>query len=38
MIIKKVAIGNDTEAFIEDRFSNSLNIIFSNDNNRGKHY
>lgn len=36
MIIKKVAIGNDTEAFIEDRFSNSLNIIFSNDNNRGK--
>ncbi|HEY9006579.1 MAG TPA: hypothetical protein VIM75_10610 [Ohtaekwangia sp.] len=36
MIIKKVGFGNSSEAFIEGRFSNSTNIIFSNDNNRGK--
>lgn len=36
MIIKKIAIGNESEAFIEDRFTNNLNIIFSDDNNRGK--
>ncbi|MBD3892229.1 MULTISPECIES: hypothetical protein [Flavobacteriaceae] len=36
MIIKKTAFGNSQEAFIEDRFKNTTNIIFSNDNNRGK--
>jgi len=36
MIIKKIAIGNSYEAFIEERFQNKTNIIFSNDNNRGK--
>ncbi|MCY8341783.1 hypothetical protein MOC69_10850 [Bacillus haynesii] len=36
MLIKKVAIGNEQEAFIEDRFSEKMNIISSDDNNRGK--
>lgn len=36
MKIKKVAFGNSKEAFIEDRFKDGLNIIFSNDNNKGK--
>lgn len=36
MIIKKVYIGNKEEAFIEKRFIEGLNIIFSDDNNRGK--
>lgn len=36
MIIKKVALGNNEEAFIEDSFSEGLNIISSDDNNKGK--
>ncbi|OMF45421.1 hypothetical protein [Paenibacillus amylolyticus] len=36
MIIKKVLVGNEKEAFIEDRFSNKINIISSDDNNKGK--
>lgn len=36
MIIKKIAFGNKDEAFIESRFKENTNIIFSNDNNRGK--
>lgn len=36
MIINKIAIGNSQEAFIEDRFTNGLNIISSDDNNKGK--
>ncbi len=36
MKIKKVAFGNTDEAFIESRFKDNLNIIFSNNNNRGK--
>ena len=36
MIIKKVAFGNFDEAFIENRLTESVNIIFSNENNRGK--
>ncbi len=36
MKIKKVSVGNATEAYIEDRFSNNLNIISSDDNNKGK--
>ncbi|QHL87636.1 hypothetical protein GU926_09380 [Nibribacter ruber] len=36
MILKKVAIGNRFEAFIEERFQDKTNIIFSDDNNKGK--
>lgn len=36
MIIKEVAFGNQHEAFIETRFSDGANIIFSTDNNKGK--
>lgn len=36
MIINKIAIGNSREAFIENRFTNGLNIILSDDNNKGK--
>lgn len=36
MIIHKVALGNNEEAFIEDTFSDGLNILLSDDNNKGK--
>lgn len=36
MIIKKMAVGNKDEAFIESNFQNGLNIISSDDNNKGK--
>lgn len=36
MIIRKVAVGNSEEAFIEDTFSDGLNILLSDDNNKGK--
>lgn len=36
MIIKKVALGNASEAFIENRLENRTNIIFSDENNKGK--
>lgn len=36
MIIKKIAFGNSHEAFIEQRLTEQVNIIFSNDNNKGK--
>ena len=36
MIIRKVAVGNSEEAFIEDTFSEGLNILLSDDNNKGK--
>ncbi len=36
MIIKKIAFGASNEAFIEDRLTNGFNIIFSDDNNKGK--
>lgn len=36
MRIRKVAIGNHTEAFIENGFSDGINIISSDDNNKGK--
>lgn len=36
MIVKTIAFGNDSEAFIEDRLANNVNIVFSDDNNRGK--
>lgn len=36
MKILKTGCGNNNEAFIEDRFTDGVNIIFSNDNNKGK--
>jgi hypothetical protein len=36
MLIKKIAFGDNTEAFIEERLTNGLNVIYSDDNNRGK--
>ncbi|TDW25087.1 hypothetical protein EDD63_10628 [Breznakia blatticola] len=36
MIIKKVAIGNSQEAYVESRINNGVNILFSLDNNKGK--
>ncbi|MDC0003298.1 hypothetical protein OAE19_02775 [Porticoccaceae bacterium] len=36
MKIKKVAFGDFDESFVEDRFKNNVNIIFSDDNNKGK--
>lgn len=36
MIIKKVAIGNCEEGFVENNIINGINIISSDDNNRGK--
>lgn len=36
MRIKKIAFGDAEEAFVEGRLSNGLNVIFSDDNNRGK--
>lgn len=36
MIIKKIAFGDVSESFIEDNFTSGFNIIFSDDNNKGK--
>ncbi len=36
MLIKKIAFGDDEEAFIEGRLTDGLNVIYSDDNNRGK--
>lgn len=36
MQINKVIIGNKEEAFVENRFTNGINIISSDDNNKGK--
>lgn len=36
MIIKKIAFGNEVEAYIETRLQNKVNIIFSDDNHKGK--
>ena len=36
MIIKKIAFGDAEEAFIEERLTSGFNIIFSDDNNKGK--
>ena len=36
MKIKCIALGNPQEAFIEDRLGDGVNIIFSDDNNKGK--
>lgn len=36
MIIKSIFIGNTTEAFLEVGFSEGFNLIYSDDNNKGK--
>ncbi|MCW6665040.1 hypothetical protein NHG32_05050 [Aerococcaceae bacterium NML191219] len=36
MLIKKIALGNLEEAFIESRLTEGINIIYSDDNNKGK--
>jgi len=36
MILLTAGLGNLEEAFIENRFVDGLNIIYSNDNNKGK--
>ena len=36
MVIKKIMFGDEKEAFIEDSFTEKINIIFSDDNQRGK--
>ena len=36
MIIKKMAVGNKDEAFVENDFNEGVNIISSDDNNKGK--
>lgn len=36
MRVKKIAFGDKTEAFIEERLTDGLNVIYSDDNNRGK--
>lgn len=36
MHVKKIAIGNREEGYIEDRFIDGFNIILSDDNNKGK--
>lgn len=36
MYVKKIAIGNTKEAFVENRLTSGFNILFSDDNNRGK--
>ena len=36
MIVKKIAIGNSEEAYIEDSFSKGVNVILSDENNKGK--
>lgn len=36
MIIKSIALGNVDEAYVEERLTDGVNIIFSDDNNKGK--
>ena len=36
MKILKTGCGNTQESFIEDRLTDGVNVIFSNDNNKGK--
>ncbi|WP_061014963.1 hypothetical protein [Photobacterium leiognathi] len=36
MIFKSFGVGNKIESFYEDRFSDRVNVIYSDDNNRGK--
>ena len=36
MKIIKVGLGNTDEAYIESKLSDGINIIFSDENNKGK--
>lgn len=36
MKVKKIAFGDSTEAFIEDSLEDNVNVIYSDDNNKGK--
>ncbi|HHF3006998.1 TPA: hypothetical protein ACPJ1B_004452 [Vibrio diabolicus] len=36
MKVIKIAVGNDAEAFIESDLTSGVNVIYSDDNNRGK--
>ena len=36
MLIKEIALGNNNECYIESKITDGVNIIFSDDNNRGK--
>jgi hypothetical protein len=36
MIIRKIAVGNNIESFVEDSLTGGFNIISSDDNNKGK--
>ena len=36
MIIRKIGVGDAEEAFIENRLKSGFNIIYSDDNNKGK--
>ncbi len=36
MLVKKILIGNENEAYIENRLNSGFNIFLSSDNNRGK--
>lgn len=36
MIVRRVAIGNSEEAFVGPCFSDGKNLVYSNDNNKGK--
>jgi len=36
MVIKKMGFGNSKKAFIENNINDGVNIIFSDDNNKGK--
>ncbi|ANS87433.1 hypothetical protein VSVS12_03733 [Vibrio scophthalmi] len=36
MKIVQIAVGNDKEAFIENNLTSGVNVIYSDDNNRGK--
>lgn len=36
MIIKRIAVGNNKEAYVENSLTNGVNIISSDDNNKGK--
>lgn len=36
MKVKKIAFGDSAEAFIEDGLEDKLNVIYSDDNNKGK--
>ena len=36
LTIKSVYVGNENEAYIENRFRDGLNVVFSDDNHMGK--